>query len=449
MSFSLESLSDLLAEFAPGTRFAVALSGGLDSTVLLHACRTVFQQHEPGALRAIHIHHGLSPYADMWEAHCQAACAALGIELQVERVQIRQDEGASLESLARHERYAAFESLLDAGDVLLMAHHLDDQAETFLLRSLRGAGPRGLAAIPPRRALGKGLLLRPLLGSTRASLLDWALQQGLRWVEDESNANLRHDRNYCRHAVLPLLEERWPSYRESWLRSAQLAQEADELNEALAQIDFDQVKTGSLTVLDTERLQSLSIARQRNVLRFWLHRAGAPDPGWNVLTYIVNEILPAAPDAQPELRWREEGLSVVVRRHKGCLYLQKLMQSISTSSRIAWHPHDMLHLPSNGCVYALALEGQGLRIPDGAQISLRYRQGGEVCRLAGRRSRPLKKILQDADVPPWLRERIPLVHIGEELVCIPGIGICDGWRAGAGESGWKVVWIPPDADPDA
>lgn len=443
------SLTEQLAGFPPDSRFAVAFSGGLDSTVLLHATHAALQHRGTGVLRAIHIHHGLSPHADAWEAHCRAVCAALGVPLHVERIQVRREEGASLENLARQRRYEAFEALLASDDVLLMAHHLDDQAETFLLRTLRGAGPRGLAAIPAQRPLGRGRLYRPLLHVSRASLEIRAREHGLHWVDDESNASLRHDRNYCRHSVLPLLEARWPAYRESWLRTAQLAQESDELNDALAQLDFEGVRTGSLTVLDAQKLQALSPARQRNVLRYWLQLAGAPDPGWNVLMHIGSEMLEAGADAHPELRWREGALSVVVRRHKGCLYLQKVMQNIATSSRFAWHPHDTLHLPSNGCVYALAVEGQGLRTVQGAQLSLRYRQGGEVCRLAGRRSRPLKKILQDANVPPWLRERIPLVYADDTLVCIPGIGVCDGWRAGLGEAGWKVLWIPPDVDPDA
>ena len=449
MSFTVESLKDQLAGFDPDNRFAVAFSGGLDSTVLLHAAHAVMRDRDDGNLRAIHVHHGLSPNADAWEARCRGICEALGIVLHVERIQIRRDEGASLENLARQRRYEVFEALLSPGEVLLMAHHLDDQAETFLLRTLRGAGPRGLAAIPARRALGKGSLYRPFLETSRQALEQWAHSQALQWVDDESNASLHHDRNYCRHAVLPLLEARWPGYRESWMRTSQLAQEADELTEALAQLDFALVKTGSLTVLDSERLQGLSAARQRNVLRYWLQLAGAPDPGWNVLTHIVDEMLAASVEAHPELRWREGGLSVVVRRHKGCLFLQKVMQTIATSSQFPWHPHDILHLPSNGCVYALAVDGQGLRIPEGAHVTLRYRQGGEVCRLAGRRSRPLKKILQDANIPPWLRERIPLVHIDDVLVCIPGIGICEGWLGGTGEAGWKVVWLPPDVDPDA
>jgi len=391
MSFTVESLKDQLAGFDPDSRFAVAFSGGLDSTVLLHAAHAVMRDRDDGNLRAIHVHHGLSPNADAWEARCRGICEALGIVLHVERIQIRRDEGASLENLARQRRYEVFEALLAPGEVLLMAHHLDDQAETFLLRTLRGAGPRGLAAIPARRALGKGSLYRPLLETSRQALEQWAHSQALQWVDDESNASLHHDRNYCRHAVLPLLEARWPGYRESWMRTSQLAQEADELTEALAQLDFALVKTGSLTVLDSERLQGLSAARQRNVLRYWLQLAGAPDPGWNVLTHIVDEMLAASVEAHPELRWREGGLSVVVRRHKGCLFLQKVMQTIATSSQFPWHPHDILHLPSNGCVYALAVDGQGLRIPEGAHVTLRYRQGGEVCRLAGRRSRPLKK----------------------------------------------------------
>ncbi len=449
MSFTVESLSEQLARFPPDTRFAVAFSGGMDSTVLLHATHAALRQREAGALRAIHIHHGLSPHADSWAAHCEERCAALGVALQVERVQVRAQAGASLENLARDRRYEAFETLLGREEVLLMAHHLDDEAETFLLRTLRGAGPRGLAAIPAMRPLGRGVLFRPLLEQRREELESWATVLGLRWIDDESNASLRFDRNYLRHVVLPLLAERWPAYRESWWRTALLAGEADELSEALAQLDLALVKTASPTVLDQIALQRLSPARQRNVLRYWLQQAGAPDPGWNVLTHIVNDMLTAGPDAHPEVRWREASLSVVVRRHKGGLHLQRVVQSVSATSRYSWHPHDTLHLPSNGCVYAIAVEGKGLRLPEGAQLTLRYRQGGETCRLTGRRTRALKKILQEADIPAWLRERIPLVHVDDTLVCVPGIGVCEGWQAGPTETGWKVIWIPPDLDPQA
>lgn len=449
MSFTVESLSEQLARFPPDTRFAVAFSGGLDSTVLLHATHAALRQRDAGALRAIHIHHGLSPYADAWAAHCHERCAALGIGLHVEHVAVQAQGGESLENLARERRYAAFEALLGGEEVLLMAHHLDDEAETFLLRTLRGAGPRGLASIPAMRPLGRGVLFRPLLEQRREELAVWAGTLGLRWIDDESNASQRFDRNYVRHAVLPLLDARWPGYRESWLRAAVLAGEADELNEALAQLDHARVKTASLTVLDQSALQQLSSARQRNVLRYWLQLAGAPDPGWNVLTHIVDDMLKAGPDAHPEVRWREASLSVVVRRHKDGLHLQRVVQSVPATSRYSWHPHDTVHLPSNGCVYALAVEGKGLRLPEGARVTLRYRQGGETCRLTGRRTRALKKILQDADIPQWLRERIPLVHVDDTLVCVPGIGVCEGWQAGPGESGWKVIWIPQDLDPQA
>jgi tRNA(Ile)-lysidine synthase len=449
MTFTVESLREQLDRFPPDTHFAVAFSGGLDSTVLLHATHAALRQRESGSLRAIHIHHGLSPNADAWALHCQERCTALGIALQVERVQVPVQSGASVESVARERRYEAFEALLGSEEVLLMAHHLDDEAETFLLRTLRGAGPRGLAAIPAMRPLGRGILFRPLLEQRREALESWAFTLGLTWIIDESNHSLRFDRNYLRHAVLPLLEERWPGYRESWWRSCALAGEADELNEVLAELDLARVKTASATVLDQSALQQLSPARQRNVLRHWLQQAGAPDPGWNVLTHIVDDMLTAGPDAHPEVRWREASLSVVVRRHKGGLYLQKAVQSVPVTSSYSWHPHDTLHLPSNGCVYALAVQGHGLRLPDKVRVTLRYRQGGETCRLTGRRTRSLKKILQDADIPQWLRERIPLLHVDDTLVCVPGIGVCDGWQAGPGEPGWKVIWIPPDLDPQA
>jgi tRNA(Ile)-lysidine synthase len=447
MSFTVESLSEQLARFPPDSRFAVAYSGGLDSSVLLHATHAALRQRGAGALRAIHIHHGLSPHADAWVVHCQERCQTLGIALHVERVQVRVQDGASLESEARECRYKAFESLLGSDEVLLMAHHLDDEAETFVLRTLRGAGPRGLAAIPVMRPLGRGVLFRPLLEQRRTVLHSWAVAIGLDWIEDESNTSLRFDRNYLRLAVLPLLEQRWPGYRESWLRSAVLAREADELNEALAALDLERVRTASALVLDQGALQQLSAVRQRNVLRHWLQVAGAPDPGWNVLTHIVDDMLTAAEDAQPEVRWREGSLSVVVRRHRGSLHLQKVLQNIASASRYSWHPHDTLHLPSNGCVYALAVEGEGLGLPENAHVTLRYRQGGETCRLTGRRTRALKKILQDAGIPAWLRERIPLVYVDDTLVCVPGIGVRDGWQAGPGEAGWKVIWIPPDRDP--
>jgi len=455
MAFTAETLLEQLTGFSPGSRFVVAYSGGLDSTVLLHAMHhaLTLAGHTLGdvpvfSLRAIHVNHGLSPNANQWQRLCEQQCAHLGIRLHVERVTLDPDALANLESQARDKRYGVFERQLEADECLLMAHHLDDQAETFLLRSLRGAGPRGLAAIPKSRSMGRAKLYRPLLGIPHTDLQAYAEQALLAWVEDESNESLMFDRNFCRHELLPKIEARWPAYRESWQRSAQLCAEADILLDDLAAIDFELAKCPVPTVINAKVLQLLSHARQRNTLRYWLSLTGAPDPGWNVLTHIVQELIPAALDTQPEIRWHANGASVVLRRYRQNLYLQKVIANIVSLTPVDWQPKSMRHLKDNGLIYSLASEGAGLRVEGDIVLSLRYRQGGETCKLQGRRTRTVKKILQDANIAPWLRDRVPLLYCDDELICIPGVGICEGWQAGLNEPGWKVIWVPPDAAPE-
>jgi tRNA(Ile)-lysidine synthase len=455
MTFSAEYLLEQLTGFPPGSRFAVAYSGGLDSTVLLHAMHhaLTLAGHALGdvpvfSLRAIHVNHGLSTNANQWQKLCEQQCVHLGIPLHVERVKLDPDAMANLESQARDKRYDVFERQLEADECLLMAHHLDDQAETFLLRSLRGAGPRGLGAIPKRRPLGGAMLFRPLLEVPRVDLRTYAEQALLAWVEDESNDNHRFDRNFCRHEVLPKIEVRWPAYRESWQRSAQLCAEADILLDDLAAIDFEEVKCPIPSVINAKKLQLLSEGRQRNTLRYWLGLAGAPEPGWNVLTHIVQELIPAALGTQPEIRWQSSGASVVLRRYRQNLYLHKVIENIASLSAVDWQAKEVCHLKDNGLIYSIASEGAGLRVEGDRLLSLRYRQGGETCKLQGRRTRTLKKILQDANIAPWLRDRVPLLYCDEELVCIPGVGVCEGWQAGVNEPGWRVIWVPPDAAPE-
>ena len=454
MTFTADSLLEQLSGFPPGSKFVVAYSGGLDSCVLLHAMHHVLTISAAAyggapvyALRAIHVNHALSPNAGQWQQLCEQTCAHLGIALHTEQVTLDAD-AANLESRAREERYGVFERQLQADECLLMAHHLDDQAETFLLRSLRGAGPRGLSSMPVQRPLGKGMLFRPLLQVPRAHLKAYAEQQSLAWVEDESNQSLHFDRNFIRHNVLPKIASRWPSYRESWQRSAHLSAEADVLLDELAAIDYEQLKALVPTIIDASKLQQLSLPRQRNTLRYWLALAGAPDPGWNVLTHIVDELIPASSDSQPEIRWQADMMSVVLRRYRNKLYLQKVLAGIAEAAPIAWQAKQLLHLPSNGLLYAIAQEGDGLLVEDSTALNLRYRQGGESCKLHGRRTRPLKKVLQDADIAPWLRDRLPLVYLGDELVCVPGVGVCDGWRARGKQAGWQIIWVPPDATPE-
>lgn len=474
MTFTEQSLSAQLAGIPEGSRLVVAFSGGLDSSVLLWSLSGL-RQARPGAftLAAIHVNHGLSPNAAAWQRFCEDTCANLGIELSVERVHIARGAGGSLENLARQQRYAAFKRCLQPGDCLVMGHHLDDQAETFLLRSLRGSGPRGLAAMPVTRTLGRGRLLRPLLGVTRQALEDFAREQQLRWIEDESNDSTVFDRNYLRHELLPAIARRWPAYRENWRRSAKLCAEAEVLLQEMAEQDYAAVATEDEAVIAVPALGSLSPARQRNLLRFWLQRLQVADPGWNVLQQIVTELLPAAADAQPEVSWEDNGEAGdeaggagiggaggssgesadgprdsfttrrLLRRYRDRLYLLDTIPPLASHECIDWCPPVPLALPGNGCLRLTPGSGTGLRqLQQGTVLQIRYRQGGEQCRLAGRRTRPLKKILQDAAMPPWWRERLPLIYAGDELVCIPGVGVCEGWQAQEGGPSWEVIWAP-------
>ncbi|MDU4275768.1 MAG: tRNA lysidine(34) synthetase TilS, partial [Enterobacter asburiae] len=217
---------------SPYRQLLVGFSGGLDSTVLLHRLKC-WRDREPDVqLRAIHIHHGLSPRAEMWVAHCEAMCAAWAIPLLVERVTLA-EEGLGIEAQARKARYAAFAGALRTGEALVTAQHLDDQCETFLLALKRGSGPAGLSAMPERSEFAGTTLLRPLLGETRASLEVWAREHQLSWIEDESNQDDGYDRNFLRLRVLPLLSERWPHFADATARSAMLCAEQESLLDEL------------------------------------------------------------------------------------------------------------------------------------------------------------------------------------------------------------------------
>jgi tRNA(Ile)-lysidine synthase len=209
-------------------RVLVGYSGGLDSAVLLHllARRLPLQR-----LRALHVHHGLHPEADAWARHCEDMCAQLGIVFDMVRVEVARDAGDGLEAAARHARHAAFAAALEEGEVLALAHHRDDQAETFLLRALRASGVEGLAAMRAWRPYAKGFLWRPLLAQPRAAVLAWAQAEQLRWIDDTSNADTDLDRNFLRHRVLPVLRERWPHAEATFARCAALAAEAADLLE--------------------------------------------------------------------------------------------------------------------------------------------------------------------------------------------------------------------------
>lgn len=438
----IDKLGAALTELAAGRKFLIALSGGLDSAVLLHGMAKLRDQSGTNfQLRALHINHQLQGQADSWEHHCQSLCAKLCIEFTSTKVEIA--GGSGIENAAREARYREFEAELLPDEELLLAHHRDDQMETLLLRLMRGSGSRGLSGIPQSRAVGVSRLLRPFLGIDRAELQSYAESEQLVWVEDRSNEDEQFDRNYCRHRLLPLIESRWPGYRESWSKSAVLASESEALIQELAAIDFGNIVTESASIASREKLLALSEPRRRNVLRHWLASLGAVELGWNQLQQLSNEVLHGASGQfiaeDCQLFCFRERVYVVDSNALEC-ELDETESEAMPELAVAGE----VELAGNGRLRFREAQGEGICVDKLSNLSIRYRRGGETCRLAGRPSKALKKILQESEVPPWLRSRIPLLYDGEDLACIPGIGVCGEFAAKDGESGCIIEWEQPD-----
>lgn len=440
MDFSPTQLLQSLQQAPPSRDYRVALSGGLDSSVLLYALVQLQQQGSLGKpLSALHINHGLQAGAARWQAHCEAICSEWGVPLHCESVTVRSE--GSQENAAREARYRVFRERTGPDTLLLQAHHLDDQMETFLLRLMRGAGPAGLAAIPRQRTLGgesSACLFRPLLEVPRSQLLDYALRAGLGWQEDASNRDQRHDRNYLRHTVLPLIEARWPGYRSSWSKSLALLSDASSLSQELAAADLARLETprGSLNLSE---LRQLAEARQKNLLRYWFASLGLEEPGWDFLLSLQRDLVDKA---------HSEGALAIqdcrLRVFDDELYL---LEGKSTPTPLPGElltPVDgqSMDLPENGRLQISYSGAGGLRQGLGS-LRIRYRSGGEQLQLADRPRKSLKSLFQEMGIPPWLRDRVPLLYQQETLVCVPGIGIAEEALAPAGEPALAVHWESP------
>lgn len=436
MSFSAAHLLQELAQFSAARRYWIAYSGGCDSHVLLHAVAAL-RDRLAVPIHAIHINHGLQAAAGAWEAHCQQVCDSLSIPLEISRVDAAHAAGESPEEMARVARYRVFEDILAEGEVLLMAHHRDDQAETLLLQLLRGAGVKGLAAMPALAPLGRGHLARPLLPFTRAILHHYAQQQGLVWIDDPSNTDTRYDRNFLRHEVMPLLHQRWPATATTLSRvSEHMADSADLLRQLAAQ-DLQQHRVGG-DRLCVASLLTLDPSRQRNLLRYWLgnvRRLAMPDS--RHLQRIMHEVLSAAGDANPVVSWR----GGEVRRYRGELYaLQPESESQRSGQPIAWDGKQALQV-QNRFLIPHRVRGQGmdqavLRCP----LTVRFRRGGEKCRPVGRAHRhSLKKLFQEWGVPPWQRDQVPLLYVGEEIAQVIGYCICEPYQTTSQQEGLVIT----------
>jgi tRNA(Ile)-lysidine synthase len=436
-----ESSQDLLAyadariasHVPAGARICVGYSGGLDSTVLLELLARM-RERRAFALSAIHVHHGLSPNADGWAAHCEARAQGLGVPFAIERVQVDRASPSGIEAAARAARYAAYART--GAPFVALAHHLDDQAETVLLQLLRGSGLKGLAAMAEHLPLPgtDAMLLRPLLDVPRETLREYAKLNGLRWVDDESNESLDIDRNALRMAIVPPLAERFPAWRVTLARSARHAASAERLLAQLAKADLGEAFSG-------KQLASLDADRQANALRFFLGAQGLAMPSEARLADMARQLGGARNDAQ--VRIEHDGRWIV--RHRGTISVVEATPA-EPAWRHEWRGERELSLGApRGRVHFSERRGEGIAgtaVLRG-QWHFATRAGGERMRLdAGRPTRTLKNLLQERGVPAWQRPAMPLLFHDDELVWVPLVGVAADHLCPPSEDGLLPVWSP-------
>jgi tRNA(Ile)-lysidine synthase len=423
MGFDPGTLRTTLETLPATRRYVIGYSGGLDSHVLLQALSRLREDGGVPELLAVHVDHGLQADAADWARHCERVCAGLDVSFAAVAVDAGPETGEAPEAAARRARYAALRALMRPDDILLTAHHRGDQAETVLLQLLRGAGPAGLAAMPVLAAFTPGWHARPLLGVGREALRRYAEHEGLTWIEDPSNTDPRFDRNYLRHGVMPRLRERWPSAEQTLARAARHQAQIAALLREFGVEDLERVRGSRDDSLSVSRLLGLSESRRANTLREWFRRRRMPPPSEAQLERLVSDVLEARDDAEPLLRLDQ----LELRRYRDDLYALAPLSPHDPGRVIDWDGRSPLTLDPPGCrIDAADLRGLGLD-PERLEgpLTVRFRRGGERCRPSdSSETRELKKLFQEIGMPPWERDRVPLIYSGERLVAVIGHWAC-------------------------
>ena len=435
MAFSPEQLFFRLEAYPQPGRYCIAYSGGLDSTVLLCALAEI-REKLPAPLYALHVNHGLQKDADQWAERCQRQCEALSIPLTVIELNLAVEPGESVEAFAREARYKAFAEHVNAGEMLLTAHHGDDQVETFLLQWLRGSGVHGLSAMPEYKSWQEGWLARPLLGCSRGELEVFAQACGLQWMEDKSNMDLRFDRNFLRNEIVPRLKARWPGLVATSGRSARHCASAAGLADEIAATDLDTCGGENSYRLSLDAITRLSQSRQENLLRNWVAGHKLETPNSHKIRRILSEVMVARADADPVVTWA----GIQVRRFGRELYLLPRLPAEATGWSSPWHGNEGLVLPEGLGELKLVKAGSGFKndVLTAGRVSVGFRREGLQCTPSGRSgSRSFKRLMQDFSVPPWLRNRVPLLFVDDKLAAVGDVCLCEPYGKEDLELEWK------------
>ncbi|ALS97776.1 tRNA lysidine(34) synthetase TilS [Lacimicrobium alkaliphilum] len=429
----------LLISLQPSQPVYVAYSGGMDSHVVLHLLARFGASHPGHSYGAVHIHHGLSDNADSWLEHCAAICKTMGIDFVSQRLTFSQQKRQSLEAQARTARYQALATVIPQGSLVLLGQHQQDQLETMLLQLKRGAGPKGLSAMAELSERDGLRYLRPLLACSRQQLSQYARQHGLQWIEDESNQDSGFDRNFLRHQIIPLLEQRWPGIQKAVARSATLCAEQQQLLDQQSHISLEQVRAEDNT-LCLAALSQFSSAWRSQIIRTWLSEQGAPMPPQTVISRLHQELIEARADASPCISWGAWHF----RRFDQRLYLLK-GQPAATAKNLIWQGETELNLNHGGCLYLQRSEnppeqGDWLGMQVDGRISIEFDGWSERFRPSGADvSKPLKQWLRLWKIPPWQRAQQPLLRSDGRLVAVPGYAVAEGYQPKKGDK--RNLWV--------
>lgn len=431
-------------------RFIVAYSGGLDSHVLLHALASDRGQLGKAEFIAVYVNHGLSPHADRWAEHCKIQCENLDIHFRQYKVDATPEEGESPEAVAREVRYNVFAEFMGSGDCLLTAHHQDDQAETLLIQLLRGSGPRGLAAMPVVAEFASGWHARPMLGISRSELEAYAKEHDLAWVNDESNFDTGFDRNFLRHEIMPLLKKRFPSAPATLFRTSQLCAEAADLLAETARQDYQNVEIGD-NRLSANDLYDIGELRARNLLHQWFRDHGFATPTAAQMQRVWEDVVCTADESCPLVSWN----GVEVRRYRDIVFVVRELMPHDINQVLQWDLEESMEITGLGLLSAASqrvAEGQLLLSEQklaGRKLEIRFRQGGEDIQPVGRQGHhSLKKLFQEEGIPPWERDRLPLLYLDDELVAVADLWIAEGYAAQTESLGYEVRWGPGETEKD-
>lgn len=457
----MQSLS--FAEFASAlsdyrhTTCVVAFSGGIDSTVLLHLCHRLQQQGELTQLSAVHIHHGLSQYANAWVVHCEQLCKQWYIPLTVHHVTLR-DSSDGIEQAARQARYEVFEAVLQHGGVLLQGHHQDDQAETILLRLFRGTGMAGIQGMPQQRSLSNGTIFRPLLNNRRANIEVYAQQHQLSYIEDDSNTDTQFARNFIRQELMPMIESRWQGATQRIVEFSADAAECyqrqllriEQVYQQCIAVKAEWTLRQDQPLLIIAALQQHDALNQQQIVRHWLQQQGCLAPSRLQLAQIFISVIEAKVNSEPLFRLNA---TTELRRFQGYLCLVPVIENQRTHNPLL----DLQQLPlllghvsntpdSLMLNYVVSdAHKQRIRLPN-STTTIKYRDqiaAEAKFATAGRCGRKtLKRWLQEYQVPPWWRDKLPLLFDGEVMVAAPNFWVCDGYQCDAGQAGYvfQLQW---------